>query len=76
MNRNIASSGDTRRVTANLPRKLLKEAMKNTGVGMTETLVQGLLMVKRSRAFEKAMRLKGKIKLNIDLDASRERTGC
>jgi len=63
-----------RRVTANLPKKLLEAALKTTGAGVTETLVQGLRLVKRRRAYEKGMSLKGKLKLAIDLDQARERT--
>jgi hypothetical protein len=47
--------------------------MEASGKGITETLKDGLRLVKRARAYEKAMRLKGKIRLNVDLDASRER---
>ena len=63
----------TRRVTANLPDQLLEEAMAVTGKGITETLVEGLRLVRRARAYEKAMALRGKVKLAIDLDVSRER---
>ena len=62
-----------RRITANLPGQLLEDAMEVTGKGITETLVEGLKLVKRSRAYEKAMALRGKVNLEIDLDASRER---
>jgi hypothetical protein len=63
----------TQRITANLPEDLLREAMRTTGSGITETLVTGLNLVRRSRAHERAMRLKGKIRLEIDLEGSRER---
>jgi hypothetical protein len=62
-----------RRITADLPEQLLEEAMKVTGKGITETLVEGLRLVRRARAYEKAMALRGKVKLSIDLGASRER---
>jgi hypothetical protein len=62
-----------RRVTANLPADLLQEAMQVTGEGITETLVAGLGLVRRTRAYGKAMALRGKIHLHIDLDRSRER---
>jgi len=62
-----------RRVTANLPGDLLKDAMDVTGKGITETLVEGLRLVRRARAYEKARALRGKIRLTIDLDESRER---
>jgi len=62
-----------RRITANLPERLLEEAMEVTGKGITDTLIEGLRLVRRARAYEKAMALRGKINLAIDLDASRER---
>jgi hypothetical protein len=62
-----------RRITANLPKDLLEEAMRVTGRGITETLIEGLGRVRRARAFERAMALRGKIKLDVDLDVSRER---
>ncbi len=62
-----------KRITANLPEDLLNEALNSTKLGITETLIKGLKLVKRSRAYSKAMALKGKIKFNLDLDMSRER---
>jgi len=64
---------DARRVTANIPAGLLQEAMAVTGQGITETLVEGLKLVRRTGAFQKAMRLHGKVKLDVDLEESRER---
>jgi len=60
-------------VTANLPEPLLAEAMEVTGRGITETLIAGLNLVRRVRAYEKALALRGKVRLRVDLDASRER---
>jgi hypothetical protein len=62
-----------RRITANLPGDLLDDAMEVTGKGITETLVEGLRLVRRTRAYGKAMALRGKLRLDVDLDASRER---
>jgi hypothetical protein len=62
-----------RRVTANLPADVLEDAMGVTGAGITDTLIAGLQMVRRTRAYDKAMALRGKLKLRIDLDESRER---
>jgi hypothetical protein len=61
------------RITANLPEDLLDDAMKVTGKGITDTLVAGLRLVRRTRAYEKAMALRGKIRLDVDLETSRER---
>ena len=63
----------TRRVTANLPAALLDDAMRATGQGITETIVAGLERLKRADAYRKAMALKGKVQVSLDLDASRER---
>lgn len=63
----------TRRVTANLPTELLEDAMETTGKGITGTLTEGLELVRRTRAYRKAMSLKGALELEIDLDESRER---
>jgi hypothetical protein len=64
---------ETRRVTANLPVKLIDDACQVTGKGITETLVAGLERVRRSAAADKARALKGKLRLMIDLETSRER---
>lgn len=63
----------TRRTTANLPVTLLDEARKITKKGITETLIEGLHLIRRTLAYEKAQALKGKIKIQVDIDESRER---
>jgi hypothetical protein len=62
-----------RRVTANLPAKLLRAACQSAGKGITETIVEGLELVRRAGALEKARRLRGRLRLEIDLETSRER---
>lgn len=62
-----------RRITANLPEELLSEALSVTGKGITETLVEGLTLVRKRGAYAKAMNLRGKLRLEIDLETSRER---
>ena len=64
---------NARRITANLPTELLEQAMKTTGRGITETLIEGLERLRRADAYRKAMSLKGRIRLAVDLDGSRER---
>jgi hypothetical protein len=71
MNRKVR----TRRVTANLPVHLLEEARKVTGTGITETLVTGLERVRASSALAQALKLRGRLKLNLDLDELRGRSG-
>lgn len=62
-----------RRVTANLPAELLQKAMDYTGKGITETLVDGLELLRRRRFYEKFKALQGKVHLEIDIDESRGR---
>lgn len=62
-----------RRITANLPSELLEQAMKATGRGITETLIEGLERLRRADAYRKAMSLKGRIRVAVDLEVSRER---
>jgi hypothetical protein len=62
-----------KRITANLPDDLIREATQVTQRGITETLIEGLKLIKRSSAYEKAQSLKGKLDLQVDLDSSRER---
>jgi len=64
----------TKRITANLPATLLDEATAVTGKGITQTLIAGLELVRRSGSHVKAARLRGRIKLNVDLGTSRERS--
>ena len=62
-----------KRVTVNLPAKLLGRAEEVSGLGITETIVLGLEMLARRRAYREALALRGKLNLEIDLDVSRER---
>lgn len=64
---------NARRITANLPAELLDRAQEITGKGITETLVEGLEQIRRRRASERIMALKGKVHLNIDIDELRGR---
>ena len=62
-----------KRITSNLLADLLRDATRVTGKGITETLIDGLELVRRSRAYGKAQALRGRLRLDIDLEASRER---
>jgi hypothetical protein len=62
-----------KRITANLPEDLLNDGMETTGKGITDTLIEGLELVRRTRAYRKAINLKGSLELEIDLEESRER---
>lgn len=62
-----------KRVTVNLPAELLAEAEAVSGQGITATIVEGLRLVARRRAYARALALKGKLQLDVDLEVSRER---
>jgi hypothetical protein len=64
-----------KRITANLPEKLLEEACKTTGDGITETLIAGLELVARKSAVENLKKLKGKIQLHEDKGRRHGRNG-
>jgi len=66
-------AGAVKRVTVNLPAKLLESAQSASKLGITETLVEGLELVARRRAAEQARKLRGKLDLKIDLDGLRGR---
>ena len=64
--------GDTvRKVTVNLPEEVLARAMRITGKGITETLVEGLREVERRERRSALRRLKGKIRVDLDLEETR-----
>jgi hypothetical protein len=63
----------TRRVTANLPTDLLDAAMQATGRGATETIVEGLRHIQRRCFHDRALALRGKLTLDIDLEQTRGR---
>lgn len=65
--------GAIKRITANLPEDLLKAATETTHEGITETLVKGLKLLVKTKAYDKAQKLKGIDLSQIDLDVSRER---
>jgi hypothetical protein len=62
-----------KRVTLNLPAALLRKAQSVSQQGITETVVESLELLARRKAAEQARALRGRLKLHIDLEASRER---
>jgi hypothetical protein len=63
-----------RRTTTNLPAQLLEQAQKATGRGITETIIEGLTLVRRSRAAQLANDLIGKVSFKFNAEESRERS--
>lgn len=54
---------DIQKITANLPASLLKKAMEITGLGITETLREGLEAIERKSVYRQLADLRGKVKV-------------
>lgn len=61
-----------RKITAHLPADLLEQAQGATGKGVTETLRIALQRLAVSKAYADFRKMRGKVKLSIDLEELRE----
>jgi hypothetical protein len=61
-----------KKVTAVLPQDLLRRAQRASGQGITPTIRRGLELVAAGRAYDGLRRLRGRVKLAIDMKALRE----
>jgi hypothetical protein len=61
-----------RKITVEVPEDLLQRAVESSGEGITGAVRRGLMLVAAGRAYEGLRRLRGKVKLEIDLEALRE----
>ena len=61
-----------RKVTVQLPPELVERAQRSSGQNLTATICQGLRLVAAAPAYEGLRRLKGKVRLSIDLRSLRE----
>ncbi|MCI5064584.1 hypothetical protein MRY87_02540 [bacterium] len=62
-----------KKISTNIPEQLLKEACELTNLNQTEVLIAGLRELIAQHQRESIIDLKGKIKVDIDLDAIRQR---
>lgn len=60
-----------KKVTVNLPEESLERAMRVTGQGITATLVAGLRELEKREQRSALRRLRGKVKIELDLDETR-----
>ena len=60
-----------RKITVHVPGDLMKLAQRETGEGVTETVRRGLRLVAASGAYDQLRRLRGSVRLDIDLDELR-----
>jgi hypothetical protein len=59
------------KITAHLPKDLLRRAQQATGKGITETLREGLELLSAREAGRRLRALRGKVKFSVDLNALR-----
>jgi hypothetical protein len=60
-----------RKVTVNLPADLLEDAVRITAKGITPTIVEGLHELRRREKRSALRQLRGKVRFQLDLDATR-----
>lgn len=63
----------TKKIATNLPKDLILEATRVTGLNQTQTLIEGLREIIRKHKRERLLKLKGKVKINLNLSKLRER---
>lgn len=61
-----------RKVTIEVPAELLRRARRSTGEGITATVRRGLELVAARSAYEELRRLRGAVRLSIDVRALRQ----
>lgn len=68
----LGGMSETRKITVEVPEDLLERARKSSKQGITGTVRRGLELVAAGRAYDELRKLRGKIRLGIDLEALRE----
>lgn len=58
---------DTQKITAHLPKDLLRRAQRATGKGITDTLREGLELLSAREAGRRLRALRGKVKFSVGL---------
>jgi len=64
--------GEMRKITVEVPEELLESALTSTNEGITQTVRRGLELVAAGRAYEELRRLRGKLRLGVELERLRE----
>ena len=64
-------SEPVKKITANIPAKLLRKAQDTTGLGITDTLIAGLEELERSHRRSVLRGLRGRVEFDLDLESTR-----
>jgi len=62
---------ESQKITVNVPADILAEARRITGKGITATIVDGLRELQRASKRSALRRLRGKVRFDLDLEATR-----
>lgn len=65
-------SNALKKITINVPEDLLENAREMTGLGITETVIEGLQEIEKREKRRALSRLKGKIAFDLDLKETRK----
>lgn len=60
------------KITLQVPKNLLNEAMKATGEGITQTIKKGLEILAAHQAYEELRKYRGKVKFSYNYKALRD----
>ena len=63
------------KITVNVPADLLERARRSTGLGITETVREGLQALAAADAYRQLRQLRGKVTLSINTEQLREDRG-
>jgi len=61
-----------KKITVNVPEKLLKSALELTGQGITETIIAGLIEVENREKRQALRKMRGKVSFELNLERSRK----
>ncbi len=61
-----------RKITVNIPVRLLENVKRLTGSSITETIIEALQEIERRENRRALLQLKGKIQFDLDLENSRK----
>jgi hypothetical protein len=64
--------GEMRKITVEIPADLLAAAQAESGAGVTETVRQGLTVLKQKQAFRELLALRGKVRFSETYDDMRK----
>ena len=61
-----------KKITVHVPEELLRKARRQSGLGISATVRQGLKLVAAGETFRRLRGLRGKVKVETDIEALRE----